>query len=972
MHPALRLSGLSLLLLVAACKDAGDDSPTDDSTTPDDSAPPDYEEGCILVDGGGGYAYLADAYTVADEGSTITLCEGVMALDETFVISKPVLLEGPGPELLTWDAPVNQALIEVVDTSGVEIRGFAVTSTRNGIEVSGSADVTLADLSFTSIANTAIKLTDSTNVTVDGAVFIAPAYGGVEVNGGAATVSASDFQAPVAFAVRALGGGAATVTSSTIDSVTYTDATDGLIDGFALWATDGASLSTQDNLLTNNVIAVLTEEADLTMSGDQISGGLYGVLALLGGVDITGATITDPFYAALRVINQTEAIAVRDTTITGTPELVDTGTYNFDSYIGGAMTIATDDVATFENMTIQGYNSMGVIVLGYSGAPTVEFTDVNIESPGRYGLRMHGADATLTNVTVDSMRLVDDPDEVNLNGNYDTGFAVSLWECNTTWSGGGVLDSEMIGLINYQGALQVQDFQMANSVAFGLWNYYGNTVVDSGTFTGSSGDGGIANYYGGLVLQNSTFQDNLATYTYEYEYDNGTEVTTYGYVYTNQSADLLCYQATGCELYNNLFTDGSSGAQVSSSSNVVIEGNTWVNYARQPISLYSNTATAELVDNSFEDIGYYALYCYGSAVEAQGFTVDGIVGSETTVTYTTNGVETGGYTYTSSGTAMYLYNCTATLEELEISDATYHALYTYDSAVELYDASIQGGSESGSSGYGTVQAYWSATTPTFYASGVEIAGNASGYGLQLQGNGQGSASTIWLDDVEVTNPAGRGLALTTLGGATLTGISVTGAGSHGVSLEGAGEVDLGDTLVEGSAGYGLYVDGRWDYDGDGWSIEDGDCNDSNSSRYPGATESTNSVDDDCDGVADDGTATSDNDGDGYSVADGDCDDTTSGVYPGALEDTWGLDDDCDGVADGGAGATVNLSGLWAEGNSSGGAWLYRVEGTLGAAILANNSGYGLTCSSSADVESCDSADLSGNTSGTVSGCASCE
>ena len=59
------------------------------------------------------------------------------------------------------------------------------------------------------------------------------------------------------------------------------------------------------------------------------------------------------------------------------------------------------------------------------------------------------------------------------------------------------------------------------------------------------------------------------------------------------------------------------------------------------------------------------------------------------------------------------------------------------------------------------------------------------------------------------------------------------------------------------------------------------------------------VGDDDDAVGDDDDATDDADGDGYSVADGDCDDSDPTVYPGAPEECDGLDNDCNGVADDG-------------------------------------------------------------------------
>lgn len=86
-----------------------------------------------------------------------------------------------------------------------------------------------------------------------------------------------------------------------------------------------------------------------------------------------------------------------------------------------------------------------------------------------------------------------------------------------------------------------------------------------------------------------------------------------------------------------------------------------------------------------------------------------------------------------------------------------------------------------------------------------------------------------------------------------------------------------------------------DNDGDGYLAGKGgdDCNDANVDIYPGALEVENGLDDDCDGVADDGTDTVDDDGDGFSEAAGDCDDTMDTVYPGAAEIPDHLDNDCD-------------------------------------------------------------------------------
>jgi len=130
-----------------------------------------------------------------------------------------------------------------------------------------------------------------------------------------------------------------------------------------------------------------------------------------------------------------------------------------------------------------------------------------------------------------------------------------------------------------------------------------------------------------------------------------------------------------------------------------------------------------------------------------------------------------------------------------------------------------------------------------------------------------------------------------------------------------------------------------DVDGDGYGDEDsavesceapsglvteaGDCDDSDSDAYPGATEVCDGVDNDCDELVDDDDEVEgavdyypDADGDGYgdwqadavfaceqpsghTDAEGaiDCDDTRDDIYPDADEYCDGVDNDCDGVTD---------------------------------------------------------------------------
>ncbi|RME22484.1 MAG: hypothetical protein D6798_15685 [Deltaproteobacteria bacterium] len=93
------------------------------------------------------------------------------------------------------------------------------------------------------------------------------------------------------------------------------------------------------------------------------------------------------------------------------------------------------------------------------------------------------------------------------------------------------------------------------------------------------------------------------------------------------------------------------------------------------------------------------------------------------------------------------------------------------------------------------------------------------------------------------------------------------------------------------------TDDGGDYDGDGVTVADGDCNDGRRWVRPGAWERWyDGIDQDCDGASD-----FDADRDGHDSADhggDDCDDHDRWVHPGAWERWYdGIDQDCDGASD---------------------------------------------------------------------------
>lgn len=133
--------------------------------------------------------------------------------------------------------------------------------------------------------------------------------------------------------------------------------------------------------------------------------------------------------------------------------------------------------------------------------------------------------------------------------------------------------------------------------------------------------------------------------------------------------------------------------------------------------------------------------------------------------------------------------------------------------------------------------------------------------------------------------------------------------------------DQRDNNCDGNLNEGCLGDTQWDDDGDGFSEDQGDCHDANAVVFPGASETCDGIDNDCNDRIDEYDSNvsgafllymdADNDGHGnaanptlacaprdyYVATAGDCNDAHAGINPLAEESCDGLDNNCNAEVD---------------------------------------------------------------------------
>ncbi len=798
----LLLSPLSGLLF-AGCDGAKlDDTSGGDDTH--DSAPV-YDDGCITVDGAGGYAHLADAITEAEEGSTISLCEGTFA--EPTEVSKGVSIVGAGPgTILEGDG--TSAALDIV-AANVTVSGLTVQGSYTGLSVSG-ADASLTDIAFEATGGWGVTAEGATGLTIDGCTFNETA-GGVDVIGGSVTISGSTFTLPTGFAIEIEGAATAVIDGNQVDGVIADK--NNYKDGYGVYVIDGSSATLSGNTIAGAAsVSVKVKDGTVDASGESWTESAFGLYVDGGSATVAGSTLEDQSVLGIFALGDT--FSVTDTTITTTSgascdlPYADWGPAGGD-YSCGALLLAADGTADIADVSVSGFNNFGVFVLPYTGSETtLTMSNVTVDDIGRIGMYLSGVNGTADGISVTNLREPElaqpcTPDGYTYYIDYSASVVVAGGEVavtNATFA-----DNAGWGISAATARVSVADSTFTNNTCSGILNVQSALEVSGSTFTGAVTTGLIWDSYGATSITTSAFSGNHATSSYTYDNGDGTSST-----YTNSPAgvDLQVSSSTSFLLSDSTFSDGDQAIQ-SYSSEIEVVGNTFTGY-EDTILYASQNASTVFSSNSAEDFGGYLVSNYYGEVEMN----DNVVGTtrayEYTYTSSTDGVPNYEYTYSTYTPLVYAYGTTTYPCDIIADGLDAESLYStginlYDCSAELSDVSF--GSVGNIASDHALYGYWTSVDPLLVIDGFEV-GSTTGNGVSLYGMSTGT-SYIEVDGLDFGTVAGVGFYASGLESVSLSNSDMGETTSYGAQISGRSSGDStalvdGITVGSGSA-YGLYL-----------------------------------------------------------------------------------------------------------------------------------------------------------------------
>lgn len=804
----------------------------------------------VAQDGTGDFETISDAIDAADDGDRIEVSAGTYeeAIDFGGKDLEIVGVDGSASTILDGGGALGAVTFFSGETSEALLQGFTVhNDTYRGLMIKDSSptlvDLVIEDMSLSSLNG-----------------------GGAFIQNGTPTFTSCVFQDNAASS-----GGHVYLQ---MGRVTFTDTTftggSASNQGGAIYVDSGSVIVEnglfEENESTSNGGAVsLNTRASLQLSDTELSdnhtdtghgAGVYG----WGSNDITisGSTFYGNYpdeytsgYGGGALYMSSGTLTVSDSTFEA----------NY-AYYGAAMmlytTAATFDAVTFStNYAYYG----GAIYL--SSSSTLTDTDGVYDTNTSY---YYGAG-------------------IYAYYNFQLDFDGTVFTENAAYYGyGGAVFASTYGYMGFNNVEFDSNYSYYSGGAIYAYYLIGDVNLTSSTFTDNSatyGYGGAlySYYYNNVNVSSSSFDTNEAYYSggaiYNYPYGN-TTITSSSFTY-----NAATYTSGGAIYWAPASTDYDflmAGSDVSGNSSRY-EGGGLHLYGGGSVTLQGNT----ILENSLEDDSF------GGGVAASGF-VDlvlwgnEIVGNESII---------GGGVYLGEGSDE---TATATVLNNVVANNSASRLAGGFGAVSVGGLSMVNNTIVGNQalqGGGGVYLY---DTPADFRNNI-LSMTVDGEAISADGAEAVAASTFQYNDLW-SNAAGALSGELSTGSLDDTNLEVDPE-LVGYSLDGVSHndtfalslvspcIDAGDPEINDLDGsrsdlgaYGGPYAFVYDADADGFTNAF-DCDDADSSVYPGAPESWyDDIDQDCSGGSD-----YDQDGDGYDAPYDDCDDYDASVVDCPVEDT---------------------------------------------------------------------------------------
>ncbi|MCB9779166.1 MAG: right-handed parallel beta-helix repeat-containing protein [Alphaproteobacteria bacterium] len=820
-----RLILISLMTVspLLACGDKDDDTGgggdgPDSGSTGDGGAS--WDTGCVTSDDApqDSFATVSDAIEASNGGATISLSDCSGPWTEAITIDKDVTVDFGGLTL-------EEAIAITGDNAGLQ--NVTIDTNAEAVTVTGATGVQIADLTVPSPKNFAVMVEGGAAVvarlsTTDG-------DGGAAVIDGSLTLQAASIVDGSGYGVYAENSDL-TITASAVTGIGSSGP--GAGDGLAVVLVD-STLTSSDSSYEAVLYTVYAEGGAVTLDGDTVTGGQFGVLVSDGAltateVQVGGASVCGVYGYA----TGTKVLDLSGITVVGEEgEVVEPTIEEWyeGAYQSTGMFLIGDDI-TLRDSSVDGFAGAGVVAAANTSGAII-LDQLTLTNQANHGLYVAADDVTLSDIVIRDTRSAQDlSSEAERCFTVDSDTAAVIVASNVDWSGGEISGSAGYGVSSLNSDVVLDDVTFQGNRCAGLMNFGGDATVTGSVFEDAYGGAlsaaAVTYDVGTMSISGSTFQNSQTERLYDSQ-DLGT--IRYDY-YSPQGTDVQVYYGSNAVLSGNTHSTGSYAFEVYSDtlegdSSLEVRDSTLTDYAGF-IAYVSDGSTVDLDGLSVDGFGGYGVYCAGDAeVSLKDVTLENGQGLSSRYEIWQDGSVLGGESFIEYVESVYLYGCDVEIDGLEIATNQGPGALFADTTAEIdgldissvgqvegdalavYAASgattllVQGGSITDSGGVGLSGTVYSSATANVNMIGTSFAG-AGDDGISLQNLGfSPAAASFSFDGVGISGSAGHGLWADTVD-LRLNNTTLVDNDGDGLHLVG-GQATLTATSAVANGGYGI-------------------------------------------------------------------------------------------------------------------------------------------------------------------------